>query len=289
MRFRTGIEAISTLLKVFQSVNKISTHCILNLSPDEVRIICTGESDGVQIWTTLTKDQFFKDYRVESKYKNIINLEISTEMLISVLKSAQDTSDVTMRLAKRGSDPLLSFAIVSMSHTGAKMEIEHEVLIKLIKPPDWEQIREPHCPEPDVHIVLPRLLKMRTVAERMSRMSFQITFSANLEGALTLGITSDEVNVETTWRGLSHPEFRTDENDGDAKGAPQRGKQQGEFRSVTLEMRSFLRFLSSYNVETSTIACICVDHCAIFYVYIGDQQHPGGVMTFFIPGLISDT
>ena len=33
-------------------------------------------------------------------------------MLISVLRSAVDADEVVMRLAKRGHDPLLSFAIV---------------------------------------------------------------------------------------------------------------------------------------------------------------------------------
>ena len=44
----------------------------------------------------------------------MINLEVSTDMIISVLRTASDVSDVTMRLAKRGRDPLLSFSIVSM-------------------------------------------------------------------------------------------------------------------------------------------------------------------------------
>lgn len=44
-------------------------------------------------------------------------------------------------------------------------------------------------------------------------------------------------------------------------------------------MKSFLRFLSSYIVATTTIACICANHCAIFYVYIGDLDKSSGVMT----------
>ncbi len=270
------------------------------------------------------QERFFRDYRVESNYNNMINVEISTDTLISVLRSANEYSEVTMRLAKRGRDPLLSFAVINTTHTGAKMELEHEVLIRLLKPPEWEQIREPHCPEPDVHILLPRLLKLRTVAERMARMDAQLSFSANLEGVLTLSVVGDDVQVRTTWKDLSHPAFRAQEESaaleeedddlgsdssdeaGDVNGREgedeearqerreQKRKQRvgrksrkplpSEMRSVTLEMRSFNRFLSSYNVETSTIAAICVDHCAIFYVYIGSQEHAGGVMT--VSGLV---
>lgn len=73
-------------------------------------------------------------------------------------------------------------------------------------------------------------------------------------------------------------------------------------------MKSFLRFLSSYVVATTTIACICANHCAIFYVYIGDIDKSSGVMTvsapeqtasvlmlmsdilsqFFLPGVLRD-
>ncbi len=51
MRFRTGIDAVPTLVKAFQSMNKISSHCIINFTPTDIKVICTGESDGVQVWT----------------------------------------------------------------------------------------------------------------------------------------------------------------------------------------------------------------------------------------------
>ena len=141
----------------------------------------------------------------------------------------------------------------------------------------------------------------------MAKMSGQVAFSANLEGALNLSMGTDLAKVDTTWKGLKHPSFERDQEesveeegsgqedgdegeggDGDDSISRKETKKQNvgrrkipkaEMRSVTLEMRSFMRFLSSYNVETSTIACICIEHCAIFYVYIGDQENTGGVMT----------
>lgn len=76
--------------------------------------------------------------------------------------------------------------------------------------------------------------------------------------------------------------------------------------SVHVSIRSFIKFLNSHVVSTTTIACmrsfycpackfptvanlgICQNHCAILYVYIGDVADAGGVLTFYIPTVIDD-
>jgi len=58
--------------------------------------------------------------------------------------------------------------------------------------------------------------------------------------------------------------------------------------TVLVSIRSFLKFLNSHVVSTTTIACICQNHCMILYVYIGDAADAGGVLTFYIPAMIDD-
>lgn len=95
-----------------------------------------------------------------------------------------------------------------------------------------------------------------------------------------------------------------------------------EFISVTLEAKDVLKFLASYSVASTTIACassslgsrlsfsltmrlasdgadlqkraptgFCRAHAAIFYVYVGAErdssgaQGSGGVLTFFVPAV----
>ena len=74
-----------------------------------------------------------------------------------------------------------------------------------------------------------------------------------------------------------------------------------------MDAKNLLKFLASYTIAGTTIACalrympwlelsdpessgICADHCAIFYVYIGDSRDSlqGGVLTFFIPCVRKD-
>lgn len=59
-----------------------------------------------------------------------------------------------------------------------------------------------------------------------------------------------------------------------------------EFFSVTVDSRSFLKFLASYTIASTTIACICSQHCIILYVYVGEHSsHQGQSIPHFSPNL----
>ncbi|PWY96977.1 cell cycle checkpoint [Testicularia cyperi] len=282
MRFRTQIADVSIFTRVVQSIGKVANKCIIKLTPDKIHLICLGDQDGTQIWSQMQVDSLFQEYRIESNFQNQINLEVSPDTLLKALRSANNAYSVVLRLAKRNKDPLLSFSISAQSHTGAKLEVLQDVLIKVLKPAEMSRIIEPLCPEPDVHIILPKLLHLRTVAEHMRSLSDIVTLSANRQGELRLSVAEDEVKLETTWSKLAHPNIEASQS------STAQQTDASEHRSVTLEMKSFLRFLSSYIVATTTIACICANHCAIFYVYIGDVEKSSGVMTFFLPGVVRE-
>ncbi|EPQ28001.1 uncharacterized protein PFL1_04328 [Pseudozyma flocculosa PF-1] len=281
MRFRTSVKDVSIFTRVVQSIGKVANRCVIQLTSEQIRLICTGDSDGAQIWSQMTVDSLFEDYRIESNFQNQINLEVSPDTLLRALRSANNAYSVTLRLAKRNKDPLLSFAISAQSHTGSNIEIVQDVLIKVLKPTEFSKIKEPLCPAPDVHIVLPKLVNLRTVVDHMRSLSDILTVSANHEGNLKLSVAEDEVKLETTWSDLAHPHITASQN-------PEQTSDPSEYKSVMLDMKSFLRFLSSYVVATTTIACICSNHCAIFYVYIGDVEKSSGVMTFFLPGIVRE-
>lgn len=279
MRFRTTLVDINTLVRMIQAIQKVSPRCIVRLEPEDVRFICTAEADGVQIWSQLKVSSFFKEYRVESNFNNQINFEIATDMLLVALRSSQNAVDVMVRLAKRDKDPLLSFAIANASHSGSKLEIVQDVLIKILRPAESLRIKEPLCPDPDVHIFLPRLYKVRNVAERMKAVASHIYISANRSEEFKMSVAQPEINIESTWKKCGHPEIN------DSQEASRSGGDddpQKHFR-VKLEAKSLLKFLSSHVVESRTIACICAGHSAIFYVYVGDPKNTSGVMTFFLP------
>ncbi|KAK0558771.1 Checkpoint protein hus1 [Tilletia horrida] len=271
MRFRANLSDVNTFSRIAQSVNKVSNRCILSLGREDFHIICVGDPEGLQIWSKLSTNAFFEDFRIESNNNNQIFIEIATETLLKALRSGLNAMDITIRLAKKNKTPLLSFNIVNASHNGAKLVVVQDVLIRILKPTEMERIKEPLCPAPDVHITLPPLLKLRTVCDRMRSLADVVHVSANRQGKFRLQIQEDEITMETCWRNLQHPDMDVEPNELEAP--------EDLFRGVALELKSVGRFLGSYVVETTTIACICKDHCAIFYVYIGDIKKGKGVMS----------
>lgn len=57
--------------------------------------------------------------------------------------------------------------------------------------------------------------------------------------------------------------------------------------SVTIDSSTFNRFCKAYRFASATVACICEDHGAILYVYIGDPTdgEDSGVLIFLVPAI----
>jgi len=123
--------------------------------------------------------------------------------------------------------------------------------------------------------------KLRTVVEHMRAMSEVLAVRANRAGDLRLSVSTETVKVDTQWSKCTIPNMATQDEpqDDDEHEEPDPAQLFG----VLLSVRSFLKFLSAHVVSTTTIACICQNHCMILYVYIGDVADAGGVLTFYIP------
>ncbi|KAI5477604.1 HUS1 checkpoint protein [Pseudohyphozyma bogoriensis] len=295
----------SAFSRLIASLHPLSKHATLKLKHDAVHLICF--SDGVQVWSQIQVSAIFDQstFRLESNSNNEIYLEVSLDALARALKSSTGATEVTIKLAKKGGTgpagnqgknarPVLSLAIQSASRHGRMVTITHDVGVRVKKHSEVDAMKEPLCPAPDlfpvgiafqVNILLPPLSSLRTVSERLKTISSSITISANWRGEFRLRAESDDANVQTEWRGLKHPTPPEDE-------ASQDPPSPSAFHSVTVDARSLLKFLGAYTIATTTIACICEDHCAIFYVYIGDTTKgdvQGGVLTFFVPAASIDT
>lgn len=298
MRFRADIINPSSFTRLITSLSPLSKVATLKLKPDALHLICVSDGQGVQVWSQIQVASIFdiNTFRLESNSNNEIYLELSTEALGRALKSAAGATDVAIKLAKKGgagphgtgkgARPVLSLIITSASRQGRPVTITQDVAVNVKKQSEVEALKEPLCPAPDVNILLPPLQSLLKVAERLKTVSPIITVSANWRGEFRLKAESDNANVETEWRGLKHPS--PPEDDPTASQPPPDPE---EFHSVSVDAKSLLKFLGSYGIAHTTIACICADHCAIFYVYIGEKNNDnmqGGVLTFFVPAVKED-
>ncbi|GAA5985845.1 hypothetical protein JCM11641_005318 [Rhodosporidiobolus odoratus] len=289
MRFRATISSPLQFTRLITSLTPLSKIATLKLKTDSVHLICTGDGAGGGVQASVFD---LASFRLESNHHNEIYLEVSTDSLARALKSCAGATTAVIKLAKKGGAgpngtgkgafPVLSLAIESSSRLGKRLEITQDVAVKVKKAAEIELLKEPLCPTPDVILLLPSLQILRTVVERLKTISPLITISANNGGELRLRAESDEAKVETEWRGLKRP------NTGEEETPPT--EDPSTFFSVTVDAKNLLKFLASYSIATTTIACLCSSHCAIFYVYIGDSkdQMQGGVLTFFVPAVKVD-
>ncbi|GAA5929137.1 hypothetical protein JCM1841_005147 [Sporobolomyces salmonicolor] len=292
MRFRADISNPAQFTRLITSLTPLAKVGTIKLTPQTVHLICQGEGTkgGVQVWSQIAVNSIFKldTFRLESNNANEIYLEVSTDALARALKSAQGATVATIKLAKKGGQgpsgtgkgahPVLSLVVESASRMGKRLEITQDVFVKVKKAAEIALLKEPLCPEPEVQLVLPPLQLVRTVAERMKTISPYITITANNLGEFRMRAEADEANVETEWRGLKRARMSDEDIE---------PPEPATFFSVRLDTKNLLKFLASYAIAQTCILCLCSDHCAIFYVRVGDSKDriEGGVLTFFVPAV----
>jgi len=138
---------------------------------------------------------------------------ISPEALLLALRSAwnpsslESTPETVMKLAKKNDQAVLSFDISGSMSSGRLVRVGHDVRIEVMKPSDVKRLSEPMCPEPDVHILLPPLQKLRTIVERLRPLSDVIAVRCNNNGKLEISVQTEGVRVDTQWSGCTNPKM----------------------------------------------------------------------------------
>jgi hypothetical protein len=56
-----------------------------------------------------------------------------------------------------------------------------------------------------VHILLPPLMTLRHLLERLKSLDHHVTLAANMNGELRLNVSTDSVDITTFYRGLINP------------------------------------------------------------------------------------
>lgn len=119
--------------------------------------------------------------------------------------------------------------------------ITQEIPVRVLHPTAVENLHQPRCPEPEVHIVLPPLIQLKAISERFTKLALSTTskvgaagglssgtavtnptstatggsgttgagpkleLSANMHGSLKLGIATDALRISSVFTGLANP------------------------------------------------------------------------------------
>ncbi|WEW61494.1 Checkpoint protein hus1 [Emydomyces testavorans] len=118
MRFRSQLTNIVPFTKFTASLSSLAKVCWVRLEDEAVRFTIVPDQ-GTQVWAQLSIDTIFDSYTL-SAAADVINLEVPTAALHRALKSAAEATSASLRLTKKGSQPLLALTIVSSSWTTGK-------------------------------------------------------------------------------------------------------------------------------------------------------------------------
>ncbi|KAF2742891.1 Hus1-like protein [Sporormia fimetaria CBS 119925] len=325
MRFKASIQNINTFTKLTASLNSLGPLAWVKLSDDQVCFTIIPEQ-GTQVWAVLSIDSIFDTYTVQSAANNVINLEVPLAALNRALKSAWNATSAQIRLTKKDGMPLLALTIVtasSSSHAGfptataeddlddvydqpfgrgsRETTITQEVPIRVLAHETVAGLHEPQCREPDVHIILPPLLQLKSISDRFTKLALvgkststsaaprtRLELSANMHGCLRLSIRTDAMNISSVWTDLNNPELDPGQVEGIEEHPSTRMKQLGSadgrseegWATVRIDARDWSKVMSVGRLGGRVIACFCHEFALILYVYLpSDSGEEESVLT----------
>ena len=146
-------------------------------------------------------------------------------------------------------------------------------------------IHEPTCREPDVHIMLPSLLQLKSISERFTKLAVpslanpngrnanaassnsefsqtRLILSASPFGVLKVGVETPALKIESKWEGLTNPELDPGQVEGGEEGVQEHAstkmKAKGieeAWATVRVEGRDWNRVLGVGRLGGKVIAC----------------------------------
>jgi HUS1 checkpoint protein len=161
--------------------------------------------------------------------------------------------------------------------------ITQEIPIRLLHQSAVEGLHEPHCREPDVHIILPSLVQLKAISDRFTKLAVsnsksngagplssafgpKLEMSANMHGSLKLGIATDSLRISSVWTGLVNPPLDPNQmGDTDMDelpsermrrlGAEANGDEEAGWAKVRIDGKDWGRVLSVGRLSPKVVAC----------------------------------
>ncbi|KNG50350.1 cell cycle checkpoint protein [Stemphylium lycopersici] len=316
MRFKASIQNITTFTKLTASLNSLGPLAWVKLSEEQ--------------------DSIFETISVQSAANNVINLEVPLTSLNRALRSALNATSAHIRLTKKHNLPMLALTIVTTTSSntysafptatanndhgfdaafdndfgGGNREtiVTQEIPVRVLAPDTVAHLHEPACREPDVHIMLPPLMQLKSISDRFTKLALadnksssatttartRLEVAANMHGCLKMSIRSDAMSISSVWTDLNNPELDPGHvaggEDGIAEHPSTRMKQLGSadgrsdegWAMVRIDGRDWGKVMSVGRLGGRVIACFCHEHALILYVYLpNDNGEDESVLTLW--------
>ncbi|KAL1886866.1 Checkpoint protein hus1 [Paecilomyces lecythidis] len=292
---------------------------------------------------------FDETYTIQSA-TGVINLEVPIGALHRALRSAIGANSAQLRLTKKGPVPLLALTIRASSWTagtnalgiepesaadgiadippasGAEGDetrgrgpreretvITQEIPVKVLHQSTVEGLHEPRCRPPDVHIILPSLIQLKSISERFNKLAMdtsvgktatansglsgssgpKLELSANMHGSLKLAIATDALRISSVWSGLINPPLDPAQlSQSELEQLPsermrllggENGENEAGWAKVRIDGKDWGRVLSVGRLSPKVVACFIHETALILYVYLhGSWAGEDSCLTYYI-------
>ncbi|KAJ9574065.1 hypothetical protein L9F63_008591 [Diploptera punctata] len=294
MKFRgkmTEVMCMKQFASVIATVARLAKQCVVRITKQLLNFIIVDENAAAGkpvVWCRLEQSHYFNEYNMAgvSEEQDEIYLEFESDAMaksLVTLKSNIGAKSVKVKLTNKKS-PCLTFEIMLSEFSHSRLCV-HDIPVTVIPRRDWKLFQEPKVPNFDVSIQLPSLKLLRTVAERMKTLSPYVTVLANQEGVLVLKVETPDATVSTHFKDLivqsqhkmgvplarswlTEASGRSSECDTSRSllqtpppTSPPNCKlyKSDEYYSARVDVRKFVQFLSSEQVNPNKVVCNIVD------------------------------
>ena len=164
--------------------------------------VITESIDAPKCYAELKPSELFHSYRIESAANNQIMMEINLSSLSQALTSAKNSEADTIQIKLTKKEGKSNLAIAGRGKQLLSYDILHYISIVLLQPDSINHFLPPNVPPPEVALQLPPGKFMRTIIDRMGKLSKTMTLIAYQSGRLVLSVNQDLVNIKTYFTGL---------------------------------------------------------------------------------------
>lgn len=278
MRFKARLlkEKLLMFSSVLHMLERVGTTTVIFLNADNVRLAVVTESpDSPKVFSEFKQECLFFDYRIESQSNNSILFEIEISLLLQALSSGKHAPQCLLKLVKRGSKPCLCFE--SRAQETMMVAVLHDIPITIMQPNDIVYYLPPDMTPPTISLELPRGKLIRTVIDRMMKISRHLHIDAEQTGRIVFRVENSTVSVKTYYTGLQ-PRFEVLDPQGDANNTA----------SVKVDIR---RVSTLFNLERlvwdTAVLYISENEALVLHVTLSPQD--SGTLTIYAPVLIDES
>ncbi|KAI5295938.1 hypothetical protein KEM52_006389 [Ascosphaera acerosa] len=199
--------------------------------------------------------------------------------------------------------------------------ITQEVPVKVLSPAEVEDLHEPRCDEPDVHILLPSLTQLKSISERFTKLALgtemgatrgskggvngsglasamkhpRLDLSANMGGSLKLAMANDALRISSIWSGLLNPAIDPSQySQNELENLPSERMRQlaadkpddeACWARVRIDGRDWNRVLSVGRLSPKVVASFINETALILYVYLRGTED--ACLTYYINSYVT--